>query len=436
MQFKPCFHRRKIIAHAGGISYYPDQLAKIYGFPPGFDGTGQTVAVIELGGGFVQADLDAYFQGRGQSVKPVKFVGVDGATNSPTTADSADGEVMLDLEVIGGVAPGVQLACYMAPNTDQGFVNAINQAVQDRVNVISISWGAPENQWSASSRAAMDAAMKAAGDAGISVFAAAGDNGSSDGESGAHVDYPASSPYCMGCGGTTLHATAATATAETVWNDGSQGGATGGGVSSVYPLPSWQAKAGVPGGKFRGVPDVAAVADPQTGINVRVDGEDMVIGGTSAVAPFWAGLAAVLNQAIGTPVGFMLPTLYAAKTGFRDITQGNNGTYTAKSGYDCCTGLGVPIGTALLTLFKGTPEPMPLPIITSPFEASATVGQAFQYQILATAHPTIYGAVGLPDGIEINAQSGLLSGTPLVQDKRRFRLSRRMPRDRARQLWF
>jgi kumamolisin len=148
---------------------------------------------------------------------------------------------------------------------------------------------------------------------------------------------------------------------ETVWNDGTQGGATGGGVSAQFPLPSWQATAGVPkhGHKTgRGVPDVAADADPETGYQVYVDGQAMVIGGTSAVAPLWAALTCRLAQSLGRPLGLLQPLLYASVTpghtapGFRDITSGSNGAYSAGPGWDACTGLGSPEGTALLAALQ------------------------------------------------------------------------------------
>jgi len=180
----------------------------------------------------------------------------------------------------------------------------------------------------------------------------------SDGRS--HADFPASSPHALACGGTSLRVDTATGavSAETVWNDGAQGGATGGGVSDSFGLPGWQASAGVPGqagtGRAgRGVPDVAGNADPRTGYRVRVDGQDTVVGGTSAVAPLWAALICRLAQATGRSFGLMQPLLYAGVSagttaaGFRDITQGNNGAYTAGPGWDACTGLGVPDGAAL-----------------------------------------------------------------------------------------
>jgi kumamolisin len=147
---------------------------------------------------------------------------------------------------------------------------------------------------------------------------------------------------------------------ENVWNDGSAGGATGGGVSSVHAIPAWQKSANVPGGTHRGVPDVGGLADPETGWTIVIDGGTYVIGGTSAVAPMWAALAAVLSQALGKNVGFLNPHIYALAGWSRDVVVGNNGTYTARPGYDCCTGMGVPVGTKLLAALAG-PAPAPAP---------------------------------------------------------------------------
>jgi kumamolisin len=153
-----------------------------------------------------------------------------------------------------------------------------------------------------------------------------------------------------------LNATASSIASEVVWNDGANGGATGGGISTEFPLPSYQQGAGVPtavgsGKAGRGLPDVAGDADPNTGYTIRVDGDDTVIGGTSAVAPLWAGLIALLNQSLGHPVGFLNPMLYDTSSrdgAFRDITSGNNGDYFAKSGWDPCSGWGVADGRRLL----------------------------------------------------------------------------------------
>jgi kumamolisin len=344
-------------------SFDPPQLAKLYNFPEGVDGSGETVAIIELGGGYSTTDLKTYFQKLGIKTPSVTAVSVDGGTNSP--GGDADGEVMLDIEVVGAVAPGAKIAVYFAPNTDQGFVDAISQAVHDSTrnpSLISISWGASEDAWTDQARKAMDAAFQDAAALGVTVTVAAGDDGSSDGASDGklHVDFPASSPYVLGCGGTKVVASAGKITSETVWNElTAKEGATGGGVSKAFPLPAYQQAAGVPVQpethfKGRGVPDVSGDADPVTGYNVRVDGKDMVIGGTSAVSPLWAALLALINQHLGKPVGFINPLLYQISSpAFEDITSGNNGHYKAGKGWDACTGLGSPNGAALLSALRG-----------------------------------------------------------------------------------
>jgi kumamolisin len=145
---------------------------------------------------------------------------------------------------------------------------------------------------------------------------------------------------------------------ESVWNDGEQGGASGGGVSGFFTLPAWQdglqltLTSGVTQAlTMRGVPDVSGDADPDTGYDVRIDGTDTVIGGTSAVAPLWAGLIARINSTRGTPVGLINPQLYATASVLNDITTGNNGSYEAGQGWDACTGLGSPDGTKIAALF-------------------------------------------------------------------------------------
>ncbi|MGA8381124.1 MAG: hypothetical protein WB710_08335, partial [Stellaceae bacterium] len=175
---------------------------------------------------------------------------------------------------------------------------------------------------------------------------------------GDHVDFPASSPHALACGGTRLEAAGGAVSAESVWNDGAQGGAGGGGVSSVFALPAWQDglhTTKTSGGdavlNMRGVPDVSGDADPQTGYAVRIDGTDTVIGGTSAVAPLWAGLIARINAANGSPAGLINPVLYANAAALRDISVGNNGTYAAGPGWDACTGLGSPDGGKIAALF-------------------------------------------------------------------------------------
>ncbi len=370
-QAKP--HFRVSRPRATNTSYSPVQIAHAYSFPQ-VSAAGQTIGIIELGGGFDTADLTAYFGGLGLKPPTVTAVSVDKAKNIPGGApNGADGEVLLDIEVAGAVAQGAAIAVYFAPNTDQGFVDAITTAVHDtarKPSVISISWGGPESSWTQQSLSAMDSACQAAAALGISITVASGDNGSDDGvgDGANHVDFPASSPHVLACGGTTLQASGTSISSEVVWNEtASNEGATGGGVSAVFAKPSWQANANVPapsgsaGG--RGVPDVAGDADPTTGYKVRVDGQDTVIGGTSAVAPLWAGLIAVANAQNGANAGFLNPALYAAKggTSFRDITSGNNGSFTAGPGWDACTGLGSPVGTAVVTALKGAVKPSPTP---------------------------------------------------------------------------
>jgi kumamolisin len=362
---------KKKAPQATGAPLTAPQVASFYQFPAGTDGTGQAVAIIELGGGYSASDLSTYFSGLGLSVPSVTAVGVDGGSNSP--GQSADAEVELDIEVVGGVAPGAVQYVYFADNTDQGFVDAISQAVHATPTpiVISISWGQSEDQWSAQTRTAMDQAFADAATLGVTVTVAAGDNGSSDDPSEqtqVHCDFPASSPNALACGGTKLigNTSSFAITSEVVWNElASNEGAGGGGVSDAFPVPSYQANAGVPtstsGGKTgRGVPDVAGNADPVTGYLVVVDGQREPIGGTSAVAPLWAGLIARLAQATGKRFGLIQPMLYAgiqpgaAQPGLQDIVKGDNGAYKAGPGWDACTGLGSPNGAALLTLLSGT----------------------------------------------------------------------------------
>jgi kumamolisin len=339
------------------------QVAELYKFPANTDGTGQTIAIIELGGGYTASDLDTYFSGLKLSTPSVTAVPVDGGSNSP--GQQADGEVELDIEVAGAVAPKATQKVYFAPNTDQGFIDAVTDAVHATPTpvVVSISWGGSEDSWAAASRTSLDNALADAATLGVTVCVAAGDNGSGDGATDGkpHCDFPASSPHALACGGTTLVGSGSTITSEVVWNEtASNEGAGGGGVSDVFALPSWQADVGVPkvsGGTTtgRGVPDVAGNADPASGYQIVVDGQQTVVGGTSAVAPLWAGLIARLAQSTGKKFGLLQTLLYnsvpAGKPadGLNDITSGNNGAYSAGPGWDACTGLGSPDGTELLT---------------------------------------------------------------------------------------
>jgi kumamolisin len=352
-------------AAAAATSYTPLQVAAAYDFPASVTGAGETVGIIELGGGYTQSDLDSYFQSLGLTPPTVSSVSVDGAANSPSGGQGADVEVTLDIEVAGAVAPGARFVVYFAPNTDQGFIDAVSTAVHDSTNkpsVISISWGGPEDSWTKQARTEMEQILTEGAAAGVTVTAASGDDGSTDGVSDGsqHVDFPASAPHMLACGGTTLRIEGDQIASEVVWNDLPTDGAGGGGISIEFPVPSYQAGLPMPPNvdtdqAGRGVPDVSGDADPQTGYSILVGGVDQSVGGTSAVAPLWAGLIALVNQALGQPVGFFQPRLYqgSASGGFRDITEGDNGAYSAATGWDPCTGLGSPEGSALLAALDG-----------------------------------------------------------------------------------
>jgi kumamolisin len=389
-------HRSGSRAATDAPPFTAAEVAKIYNFPAGLDGSGQTIGIIELGGGYRPSDLDTYFSNLGLSAPTVIPVSVDGGTNAPSSANSADSEVVLDIEVAGAAAPGAKFVVYFAPNdaASNGFLDALTKAVQDSANnpsVISISWGGPEEIPTSSFQVQFDKELQAAALLGITVCVAAGDNGAADmgpkvWDGKAHVDFPSSSPFALSCGGTHLVAANDAISAESVWNqnqadvspdagpDGSFG-AGGGGVSGAFSLPDYQQQAPVPaapnpaGFKGRGVPDVTGDGDPDTGYNILVDGQNEQVGGTSAVAPLWAALIALINQKLNGRVGFVNPQLYALAAGsgaLHDITVGDNRVsyeqfknvgYNAGPGWDAASGLGSPDGTVLSGVLKaGTPS--------------------------------------------------------------------------------
>ncbi|HEY6451848.1 MAG TPA: S53 family peptidase [Steroidobacteraceae bacterium] len=368
--------------------FLPPAIARLYDFPAALSGAGQCIAIIELndldgkgqpsGAGYRGSDLQAFFAALGIAVPAVAAVGIDGGANLPGHS-AADGEVVLDIEVAGAIAPGARLAVYFAPNTTSGFIDAVNAAVHDdvrRPSVISISWGGPEDPDGQTAPQFLDGlneAIEQAAAMGVTVCVAAGDNGSADMSSGwdgkPHVDFPASSPYAVACGGTTLAATAERINTETVWNDGPSGGATGGGISNYFARPSYQDHARVPkspvGFAGRGLPDLAGDADPNTGYRIFLDGKWQLFGGTSAVAPLMAALLALINEQLqkqfSKTAGHINPIVYGpGSAAFRDITSGNNdlagtlrGEYSAGPGWDACSGMGVPDGARLLRLLSG-----------------------------------------------------------------------------------
>lgn len=316
------------------------------------------IAIIELGGGYHSSDINTYWNHLGLLTKPnVYSISVDGAFNSP--GNDADAEVVLDIEVVGGICPNSNIYVYFAPNTDKGFYDAIHQAVYSTkypVSIISISWGAPENEWSSQTMSAYNSLFQAAAQLGITICAASGDSGSSDGEaSGLHVDFPSSSPWVLACGGTRLSCPDRVYDAKTqeiVWGTIPGNGAAGGGFSNVFTRPSYQNNLLTRFlQKGRGVPDVCGDADPATGWLIYLNGSYYVIGGTSAVAPMWASyLASIGFNKFLNPI---LYSLYSTnKIIVHDIVIGNEGAYSAIIGWDPASGLGSPNGNFLTKVLK------------------------------------------------------------------------------------
>lgn len=413
----------KFVPHRGGNpprGFLPTEVAAVYGLD-GWQAAGQCIGIIELGGGYTDADIAAAFAAMGRSVPAIVSVGVDGGANSPGDGSGADGEVALDIQVAGGVAPGARLAVYFAPNTSQGFADAITQAVHDTENgpcVLSISWGGPESGWSRQAVAAMSAAFADAAALGVTVTAASGDALATDGQSDgkAHVDYPASDPLVLGCGGTRRSGTGGRREGEVVWN--STGGGTGGGVSALFAKPDYQNGVDVPSptgaGGGRGVPDVSGDADPDSGYRIVTGGQTGLIGGTSAVAPLWAGIVAGLNAGRSVPVGAIHATLYGSPDACNDVTQGDNKVsgvgYAAAVGWDGCTGLGSPDGARLKKLFsqtgmtKGTAEALAAPLfqVTGLDGSAVLIAAASIYRL----RPSV--ADGEPDATKLEYSAGYL----------------------------
>ena len=335
-QARTYYHTREYDPKTGTPSFTPVDIAAIYGFPAG-DGTGHSVGIIELGGAYQSNAMKWDFGHEGIGIQP--HVTATGKQH----AGGASVEVMLDAEIIASIVPSARTMVYFRPNTTAGFYNAVAAAVNAGHDAVSISWGAEESQWTTASMNALNNLAHAAGLAGVTITAASGDSGSSDGGRGSNVDFPASAPNILGCGGTSLIVTGSSYGSETVWNG--NGGATGGGFSAAFPIPDYQSSVNIGGNTQRMVPDVASVADPGTGYLIRVNGKSMVVGGTSAAAPLWAALICRLNQALGQKMGFINPALYALPhLSLRPIVNGSNGAYSAHGdgSYSPTCGLGSP----------------------------------------------------------------------------------------------
>jgi Subtilase family len=313
---------------------------------------GGKIALIHLAGGWLQADVKKFFVDQGlPGLAPTptdRSLDPDVKNSKLETPNEADAEVALDVQLAGAAYAlatdkPATIMVYWTKDLTAGLV----AATADDCDVCCITWGADEQTWGRAADA-FNAAARAAVDRGMIIVAASGDNDSSDGgPSPSNVDFPASSPYVIGCGGTTLGKPPKGAKAlreEKVWNDepgDPDGDGTGGGVSEFFPIPDWQL--GTLQATRRIVPDVAAHSDPASGYRIVIGGQDQVVGGTSAAAALYAGLFA----AFGPKRGFILPELYKNPVCFNDITDGNNGLFRALIGPDACTGLGSPRGARL-----------------------------------------------------------------------------------------
>ncbi len=367
-----------LLSNVTQTSYYMSELATIYEFPQG-DGSGQTIAVVELSGGYQRSDIDQILtlQNLPTNGYSITDVSVDGGTNNPGSDEGADQENALDVQNVVSIAPKCSIRVYFAPNSDASFLNAVARAgIIDKVKIIVIAWGKPESQWDTGMLNQFNAMLEECSNLGCTIFVASGDRGSSDGTSGTVVDFPASSPYVCGVGGTSLQSENGVRISEYVWNTQSDTSATGGGLSDHFTTPAFQSS----NSSFnfqgkRGVPDYSGPADPHlcgSNVYIATQGGLLVIGGTSAVAPFWGGLAARFNQLISPrKLGFLNPILYPfPDTLFYDIIVGNNGEYQAQQYWDACTGNGSPIGTRILAMLQDPNAPK------AEFSASSNEGNS------------------------------------------------------------
>jgi kumamolisin len=353
---------------SGGFT--PSELQSAYDVTPlnsaGNTGSNQTVAIFELDG-FVQSNISTYNNYYNLGSPTPTTVLVDGASGA---AGAGQGEVELDIEIVNAIAPKANVIVYEGPNTDQGVIDTYQKIASDnKAKAVSVSWGLSELQSSTSTMNALHTIFQQFAAQGQSVFAAAGDSGAYDGGgSTLAVDSPANDPYVTGVGGTHLVLNSSGGiSSETVWSNTSTKTGGGGGISTIYAKPSWQAGTGTTNSYSTGkrqVPDVSADADPATGYSIYSAGTWTVYGGTSCAAPLWAGLAAVNNQyalANGkTILGYANPTLYAAfnttqpYAAYHDITSGNNLYYPATTGYDQATGIGTPDAYNLIRDITGS----------------------------------------------------------------------------------
>ena len=383
---EPLFKMNGKIAAAGSpaqatVAVTPPQVARLYNFPASPNASGQTIGILEFDGGYKSSDVQLFYHSVGVPLPSIANVSIDGAANNPK--GSAAVETLLDVDVAGSAAPGAKIAVYFADWSEQGWVDAVTTAIHDAVNkpsVLSISYGWPELEsadnlnWSLAAIKAVNATFQEAAAMGVTIMVSAGDHGSDCGmgDRKAHVLYPGSDPFVTSCGGTSLSDISGVNFTEHVWNDNDNDWLTGGGVSDVFfppnfPIPAWQSSAKVPGSandghKARAIPDIAGNADSASGYTLFQNGKNIgAVGGTSATAPLYAGLVALINAGLGEPVGYLNPKLYAAPYSevYRDINDGISNArggapgYKSGPGWDGCTGLGSVKGVALESALHG-----------------------------------------------------------------------------------
>jgi kumamolisin len=398
---RPCAKRRRV-HHANTVKPFwtVPEMAREYDFPDNSSAEKQSIGIIELGGGYHESDLQTFFSSLQMPMPSIRWVSVDGVQNSPAPEDQirqfleiVEGkrklssvpedilaaaqstvEVTMDIELVAALAPGAEIVVYMAPNTEQGIYSAVSQAISagKLPSSLSISWGEPESGVSEAYLNSVNEVLRDAATRGVTVCVSSGDegaiNGSLDGKP--TVNFPASSPHVLTCGGSSVHKADGNGLRESVWNCVLHGmhGATGGGVSQKFDTPEWQKNHPVPkgptGSTGRGLPDVAGPADPHHGCAIIVGGECCSSAGTSAVAPLWAALVACIHAKLDAPCEYLTPLLYelseAGAKPFRDITEGNNGFYQAGRGWNACTGLGTPIVGRLIEALRETRSKHPI----------------------------------------------------------------------------
>ncbi len=422
-QARPLFRSASPAQTAKALT--PPDVAKLYDFPTGVSAAGQCIGLLEFGGGYHPADITSWFTSHGLKPPVLADVKVDGAGNSPGA--EADTEVILDIDVAGAVAQDARIAVYFAPGNEQGWVDAVTTAIHDATNdpsVLSISWGWPELEsnsglsWTKAAMKAVSATFQEAAVLGVTVLVASGDSGSDCeiGDKHAHALYPGCDPYVTSCGGTEIEDVSGAKFTEVLWNDN---GASGGGVSVNFAVPSWQKTVTVPasvndGHHGRGIPDVAGNADPNSGYVLTQDGSPSgPIGGTSAVAPLYAGLVALLNAHLNDRAGYLNPTLYkiAGSKVFRDVTccgtNAYNGApgYKVAAGWDATTGFGSINGNLLLAALQDR-------------TASVAAWAANRLDVFVTGtdgtlqHKLWDGTVWEPSGRDFESLGGTCVGSP------------------------